>query len=90
MLSEEWNLTACKSCQDLVLPSSQGTDLDFCPVFSFVSSGAQTNALLEQIIMCIIPSCGEKIMKQAHTSLHRQNHLDILATQDTFFMLSGS
>lgn len=88
-LSEEWNLTAHKSPQDLVLLSPQGTDLDFCPVFSFVSSGAQTNAVLEQI-MCIIPSCGEKTMKQAHISFHCQNHLEILAMQDTFFMLSGS
>lgn len=68
--------------QDLVLPFllHMALDLDFCSLFSFVSSDAQTNALLEQIIMCIIHSCGEKTTKQAHISLHCQNHLDILAT----------
>lgn len=61
------------------LSSSQVTDLDFCSVFSFVSSDAQTSAPLEQIIMCIIHSCSEKTTKQARISFHCQNHLDILA-----------
>lgn len=58
----------------------QATNLDFCSPFSCISSDAQTNALLKQIMKCIIHSCSEKTTKQAHIPFHCQNHLDFLAT----------
>ena len=74
------NCTKKPPRSSLLLSSPEGTDPDFCSVLFFVSSDAQTKAVLEQIIMCIIHSCGEKTTKQAHISFHCQNHLDVLAT----------
>lgn len=49
---------------------------------------------LRQIIKYINHSCDEGTMKQTYVSLHYQNHLDVLATNGTFFddwqLLCGS
>lgn len=61
--------------------------MDFCSVFPFISSDAQANAFARTDYNVHHPFL---TTKQAHISFHCQNHLDILATQDTFFMLTGS